>query len=361
MRWRSLVPLPAAFLLAACSGGGEGPGYTVTVQPGSSALCVGDSLAFTAQVTNGSGQVVSPASLAWASSAPQVVTIDAARGVAHALATGSTQITASSGGARSAPATLDVPADLVPQLVPDSVVLAPGDTMTLGVRLRRASSGPVPGHTPVITPSSTRVASIDASGLVTAKDTGRASFAVGACGQTGGGAADVFTPPDSATGLAYLWLSGAKELRLRLPARAFNLTLSNGGPSFQVAGQISRSRGFVYEDTVRLAATGAFPLDSLLRAEATDSLLQCRPPRPFAAYLDVTSLLQSTQLYGLAGDSLHVTGFTPRAGYVAVSGWMRFRMRGLINTQFTSGAAPDTLAAIYTFSAPLKDTLAACP
>ena len=337
------------------------PFGTVTVSPPTAALCVGDSLAFTAQVLDNSGNPVASPRVLWTSSAPQVVTIDAARGVAHALATGSTQITASSGGARSAPATLDVPADLVPQLVPDSVVLAPGDTMTLGVRLRRTSGGPVPGHTPVVTPSSTRVASIDASGLVTAKDTGRASFAVGACGQTGGGAADVFTPADSVTGSAYLWLSGAKELRVRSPAQAINFTRTGGGPGFQIVGPTSDTlHFFLYEDTVPLSGIGTYALDSLKSTEVTTSL-PCQPPRPFATYTNRANLALLTLLFGLRGDSLHVTTRTQAGGVTAVSGRMRFRMRGEVEGQLGPGGAPDTLAAIYTFSVPLVSVTGVCP
>ncbi len=351
------------FALAACPACTEVlPGHsgTVTVQPGTAALCVGDSLAFTAQVLDDSGHAVVTPALRWSSSAPQVVTIDPALGVAHALTTGSTRITASSDGVVSAPAALDVPADLVPEFVPDSAVLAPGDTLTLGVRLRRLSSGPLPNHMPVVAPFSSPVASIDATGLVTARDTGRASVALSACGQQGGGAVDVFTPPDSVTGLAYLWLSGAKELRLRLPVRALNFTRTGGGPAFQIVGPVNNTtRFFLYEDTVPLTSLGAYALDSLKLAEVTQALA-CQPPRPFAMYTDQTNLSQLTQLFGLHGATAQITSFTPGSGYAAVSGRLIFRMRGEVSGQLGPAGGPDTLAAIYTFSAPLTSQANAC-
>jgi len=358
---RLAAALSCVAAIAACSGGGggEGPGYTVTVQPSSAALCVGDSQAFTAQVLDGSGRPVGGAVPAWSSGTPQVASIDPTRGVARALTTGSTAIVATYGGARSSAATLDVPADLVPQFVPDSLVLAPGDTMTLGVRLRRTSSGPVPAHVPLITPNvDTSVAKLDASGLVTAKAAGRASFTLTACGVQGSGAADVYSPPDSVTGLSYLWLSGPKEVRARLPARIIDFTRTNGRPAVEIGD--SGVKALAYVDSAAVTGPASLPLDSLNSSELV-AKLQCQPPRPFATYSDATSLTQPTALFSLEGGMAVITSYAARTGYVAVSGRMVFRMRGLVNGQLGSGGSPDTLSAVYTFSAPLVTWTNACP
>lgn len=360
-RPRVRCSLLGALALAACSGGGgggEGPGITVTVQPTAAALCVGDSLTLSGQVHDGSGNLVPTAVLAWSSSAPQTVSVDPTRGVAHALATGSTSITATSSGVHSAPAALDVPADLLPEFVPDSLVLAPGDTMTLGVRLRRASAGLVPNHVPVITPSTGAVASLTAGGLVTAKAAGRASLSLAACGQQGGGAVDVYVPPDSVTGMAYLWLSGIREVRARLPARVINFTRTGGKPGVDIGN--AGTRAFTYVDTVALAGTGPLALDSLNSSEVASGL-QCHPPRPFATYVDATSLITPTSVFSLRGGTVRITSYTSPAGLVAVSGRMVFRMRGLVAGQLGPGAGPDTVAAVLTFSAPLTDSVGACP
>jgi len=352
--------LSCAAALFACSGGGggEGPGYTVTIQPSSAALCVGDSQAFTAQVLDGSGRPVTGAVPAWSSGTPQVASIDPSRGVARALTTGSTAIAATYGGAHSAPATLDVPSDLVPEFVPDSVVLAPGDTITLGARLRRTSGGQVPARTPVIAPLDTTAAQLDATGLVTAKAVGRASLSLSACGFQGRGAADVYSPSDSVTGSAYLWLSGPKEVRARLPARAINFTRTNGQPAVEIGD--SGIKALAYVDTAAVAGPAILPLDSLNSSELV-AKLQCHPPRPFATYSDATSLTQPTALFSLQGGTAHVTSYAARTGYAVVSGRMVLRMRGIVNGQLGSGGAPDTLSAIYTFSAPLVTWGNACP
>jgi len=127
-----------------------------------------------------------------------------------------------------------------------------------------------------------------------------------------------------------------------------------------VVGAVNSPRVFLYEDTVRLAGVGAYALDSLNSAEAT-STLACQPPRPFADYTDTTNIARLTLLFGLRGDSLHVTTFESRSGYTAVSGRMMFRMRGAVNGGLGPGGAPDTLAAVYTFSAPMVDTAGVCP
>jgi hypothetical protein len=344
--------------LTACSNG-DGitqPKPTVTIQPASAVLCVGDSVTFSADVRDANGQPLSGVALTWSSSAPDVIDIGAS-GVGHALRTGSSNVTATATaeGVTSNTATLDVPADLVAELVPDSLVLAPNDTMTLGVRLRRTSGGALPAHTPVLAPYDSTVASLDATGLVHAKAAGRAGLSVSACGIQGRGAVDVVSPSDAVSGSSYLWLSGPAQLRVRLPGRLVNFTRTGGGPAFQVFGVVGNNvRGFVYEDTVQLSGTGTFPVDSLNTSEV-NSGLGCAPPRPFATYGDQA---QVTTLLSLMSGSLAVTSFTSQSGYTAVSGRMSFRMRGVVGGDFTR---VDTLTAIYTFSAPLVDSTGACP
>ena len=354
---RPLLVLPAAVLLAACSGskdGGTGVAV-ITVAPATAALCIGDTLTLRARVVDASGDTVPGSAVRWASSAPSSVSIDSVTGLARALALGTAQITATAGGLRSAtPGQVEVPSDLLPEFVPDTLVLAPGDTFTLGVRLRRASTGLVPVRTPVIAALDTAPASITTSGLVTAKAVGTAGFSLGTCGFTGHGAARVFTPPDSATGLGYLWLSGPAELRVSFGALALNFTLSTKKPAWQVASSLgSTSKQFVYEDTVRLTGAGPYPVDSLASSEATPTL-PCQPPRPFAAYGDQSSL---TSILSMHGGSAGVTTFTSKGAWFAIAGRVRIQMRGF----FGGVTKLDTLQAIYTFSAPLRDSTNACP
>ena len=248
-----------------------------------------------------------------------------------------------------------MPSDLDPQFVPDTVVLAPGDTFTLGARLRRKSAGPVPNHTPVIAPLDTAPASLTATGLVTAKAAGTASLSLTACGFTGHGAARVFTPPDSVTGQAYLWVSPPAELHLSLPALLNNFTTTAGQPAFQVFSIVGASNppavAFVYEYAATLSATGTFRIDSLLTMEA--GAAPCAPPRPFAIF----SLGLQTDLLSLSGGKTVVTSFASMGNYAAASGRATLQMRGTVGGVFTQ---VDTVSAIYTFSAPLVTNSTAC-
>ncbi len=309
LRARALLALSAA-ALAACSGskdGGTGVA-AVTVDPQAAALCVGDTLTFTARLLDASGDTVTGSNVRWTSSAPQTVAVDSVSGLAHALALGTVQISASIGTLRSAnPGTLDVPSDLDPQFVPDTVVLAPGDTFTLGARLRRTSAGPVPGgHTPVITPSSDAVAGLDATGLVTAKTVGTSSLALTACGFTGHGAARVFTPPDSVTGLGYLWLSGPAELRVDMGTPLLNFTLSSAEASLsgirqhglQPAPSFTRTR-------CSSAAQGPYALDSSPPLSRT--LPRATHRAPSRLYGNETTF---TTLVSMHGGSTAVTTYS---------------------------------------------------
>ncbi len=345
--------------LAACSGGGgggENPDlvHAITVAPAAAAVCVGDTLRFTAVATNDAGARLDGVAFHWISSAPNAVTVDST-GLARAVALGATAITASAQGVTSSGAGLDVPGDLVPEFVPDSAVLAPGDTMTFDVRLRRLSAGPVPQHRPVFTPFDSTAASLAASGLVTAKAVGRVSPALSACGFQGGGAVDVFTPTATA-GSAYLWLSGPVEWRVRLPVRLFNYPRTGGGPAFQIASRVGLvnppSQFFFYVDTVNLAGRGVLPIDSIATTQVPSNPA-CSPPRGFALYESGSQTLT----FSLRAGSLSVTSFAAQSGYTAVSGRASLRLRG----QVAGGTTLDTLRAIYTFSAPLVDTTGVCP
>ncbi len=360
-RFRNHLVASAAVLCAACSGksdGGPGVPHSIAIQPEAAALCVGDSLTYTADVLDNGGKPVLGAQVRWSSSAPEAVSIDSVSGTARALQYGGALITATAGGVRSAnPAAVDVPGDLSPEFVPDTAVLAPGDTMTLGVRLRRASGGLVPTEVPRIAPFDSAVARLDSTGLVTAKAQGLQGLTLSACGFTGHGAARVFTPADTLTGYGYLWLSGPAEMRLGLPARVNNFLRKNTQPAFQIvsaAGAASSpSPLFIYEDTLNLTAPGQFGLDSLASTEV-DSFA-CVRPRPAAFFYRQSPSVTLT--VSLGGGHVSVTTFVPKSGYAAVSGRAALNLRGIVN----GSSALDTLQAIYTFSAPLVSAAGACP
>jgi plastocyanin len=135
-------------VLAACGGGGGDGGTTTPPSPGppasvavtlpAASLAIGDSAAATAVVRDAAGRTVS-ASVTWASSASNIVSVNATTGMLRGLALGSAQITASvaSGSAPSGSAALTVKApatatvSMFPQAFsPVSLVLAVGGVVT---------------------------------------------------------------------------------------------------------------------------------------------------------------------------------------------------------------------------------------
>ncbi|MGD0015567.1 MAG: hypothetical protein ABSD56_14285, partial [Bryobacteraceae bacterium] len=150
-----------------------------------------------------------------------------------------------------------------------------------------------------------------------------------------------------------LWLSGPAEVRLSTGTFVLNFVLSSKKPAFQVYGSAAaNAKHFVYEDTLRLTAVGTYPLDSLTSTESNTAA--CNPPRPFALYGDQSSF---TALVSMHDGSAAVTTYS-QAGFRTISGRVKTQVRGIVGGVATS---VDTLQAIYTFSAPLRDTTGVCP
>ena len=144
---RLLAAVPLA-CLAACGGGSGDGGTTTPPSPGpasavavtlpAASLAMGDSAQATAVVRDAAGRTVS-APVTWASSASNIVSVNATTGMLRGLALGSAQITASvaSGSAptASAPVTIKAPATATVSMFPQayspvSLILAVGGVVT---------------------------------------------------------------------------------------------------------------------------------------------------------------------------------------------------------------------------------------
>ena len=144
---RLLAAVPLA-CLAACGGGSGDGGTTTPPSPGpasavavtlpAASLAIGDSAQATAVVRDAAGRTVS-APVTWASSASNIVSVNATTGMLRGLALGSAQITASvaSGSAptASAPVTIKAPATATVSMFPQayspvSLILAVGGVVT---------------------------------------------------------------------------------------------------------------------------------------------------------------------------------------------------------------------------------------
>lgn len=181
---RSFVTL-AILGLSGCGGGDADPTApgqttlvptTVTVTPSSPRLeALGATLQMVAEVRDQNGAPVQGASITWRSSAPDVAEIDA-QGLATAVSSGTTTITATIGTAsggtplrvEQTPATVSVsPASLVLE--------GPGDTATVSATVRDANGNVVPVAPVSWRSSDTTRVRVSAAGLVTAVADGDAA------------------------------------------------------------------------------------------------------------------------------------------------------------------------------------------
>ena len=184
--WRGMVPAThrvsggAAMwlaLLVGCGGGGDGGGATppapvvvatVTVTPGTASLAVGGTQSFAATARSAAGVEVGGKTVTWNSATPSVATVNSA-GTVTAVAPGTTSIVASIDGVSgSSTITVTPPAVASVVVTAPSGGLAVGQSVQLQASARDATGALLSGRAVVWSSSGPGVASVTATGLVTA-------------------------------------------------------------------------------------------------------------------------------------------------------------------------------------------------
>ena len=170
---------PAFLVLPSLSCGGDQGAPTPTpnsvlVTPGADTLvAIGATRTFTAQVLDANGDPIDGKVITWGSSAPGVLSVDPATGVATAVANGSAQVTATSG-------TLHGSANAVVFQVVASVSVTPGnasltavgDTVRFTAVPKDSLGNPVANAQVLWSVNDNTVATIDTLGLAKAKGPG---------------------------------------------------------------------------------------------------------------------------------------------------------------------------------------------
>ena len=126
------------------------PVASVTIAPTTQTVTVGQTTpAFTAQAKDASGNVLTGRTITFSSSAPAVATINATSGVATGVSAGTSQITATSEGKTSDPATLTVnPAPVGSVVVsPPNQTITDGSTATYTAAVQDAQGHALTGRT----------------------------------------------------------------------------------------------------------------------------------------------------------------------------------------------------------------------
>ena len=171
------------------------PVATVSVTPPSSSLRVGGSVQLSATMKDSAGAVLPGRVVTWASSAPAVATVSTS-GMVSAVGAGSATITATSEGksGTSAIAVTVVPVASV-TVSPASSSLVAGQTAQLSVTTKDSAGNVLTGRTITWASSSTTVATVSASGLVTAKAAGSATVTATSEGKSGTASVTVTVVP----------------------------------------------------------------------------------------------------------------------------------------------------------------------
>jgi uncharacterized protein YjdB len=167
------------------------PVTSVVIDPGPDTLYIDSTRTLTATLTDAASTVLSGRVISWSSSDPTIATIDDATGVVHALAAGSTTITATSETVTSPGFVLNVA-----QVPVNSVSVAPltatlsaatSETTTLTATALDVNGNPLAGRAaPVWSSSDETIATVNAAtGVVTAVAQGSATITATIEGKTG--------------------------------------------------------------------------------------------------------------------------------------------------------------------------------
>lgn len=171
------------------------PVASVAVVPGAGTVSIGSSMALTAVAYDATGTSLTGRAVVWASSGPGIATVDGS-GIVTGVTAGAAQITATSEG-KSGTATVNVV--LVPvasvAVAPGSLTLTVGQAAALTATATDANGNVLAGRGLTWSSSNTTVATVAASGLVTAVTAGTASVTATSEGHTATAQVVVSAPP----------------------------------------------------------------------------------------------------------------------------------------------------------------------
>ena len=170
------------------------PVGSVSVQPGTATLAVGQSTTLTATVKDANGTVVTDRTVAWTSSNALVATVTQA-GVVKALGAGTAVISATSEGSTGS-ASVSVSASVASiSLQPTSITVQRYMSATITPTLKDAGGNALTGRAISWTSSDTTVAQVTATGVVTGVRIGTATVTATSEGKSASAAVRVTTGP----------------------------------------------------------------------------------------------------------------------------------------------------------------------
>ena len=172
---------------------------TVSVTPSDVQLTVGESAQLAAEVRDQNSQVMTGATVTWASSSAAIVTASST-GRVHGVAAGTATVTATAGSASgSASVTVSPPPQpTTVSVTPSAVQLVVGDSAQLAAEVRDQNSQVMTGATVSWTSSSAAIATASSTGRVHGVAAGTATI-TGTAGSASGSASVTVSPPPQPT------------------------------------------------------------------------------------------------------------------------------------------------------------------
>lgn len=174
------------------------PVASVSVLPGTGTIAVGASLALSVATYDAVGGLLPGRQVLWATSAPQIATVDAS-GIVRGVAGGTATITATSEG-KSGASTVTVTAPPAPAPVA-SVVVTPatgsvtvGSSLALAASTTDASGQTLSGRVVTWSSGASQIATVSSNGVVTAVAPGTATITATSEGKTGSAVITVQAP-----------------------------------------------------------------------------------------------------------------------------------------------------------------------
>ena len=175
---------------------------TVSVTLEKSEIFVGDNITGTVALLDASGAALSGRSVTWSSSAPTVAAVSSSSGIVTALAAGSATITATSEGKTgSAPLMVLAPVSTISVSLASSSIAIGATTQATAV-LKDASGNTLTGRSVAWGSGTTSVATVNASGVVTAVGPGTSIITASSETKTGTATITVVSNPPAAPTLS---------------------------------------------------------------------------------------------------------------------------------------------------------------
>jgi hypothetical protein len=325
---------------------------SVELTPDRDTIVVGEiSRPFSATAFNARDDAIVGALFTWRSDQPFIAQVDSLSGTVIGVTLGAAAITARAGAVSDTAQVFVVPS-LVIDLQTDTLLLAPGDTMTIPVTLLdRAGVNPTVTFT-----GGSGVASIDPnSGLVTALTPGVVGFQAFADSASAIGGIQVLALQDTGFGTAYFGLAGGVNNKGRHTSRGFNHPTLDGRSAFNLnaVGAGGQQVATLLIDSVTALgqrSIGALPTSATVSGQ--DPV--CFPPASWVFYKNMPGVPTITGL-SLAGGTVTITSIAAVSGGRVISG----RLDAVLQRPDIEG--PDgQISVLGTFVVPVIN-LGSCP